>query len=79
MHLGEEVIMEHEEAATSSGRMALSLVAHRARRSLWLVEPYPVALLRLLHTDAEVASRCFAVGTTPDRHKEAWQRARDAL
>ena len=59
VHLGEEVIMEHEDAATLSGRMALSLVAHRIRRSLWLVESYPVSLLRLLHPDAEVASRCL--------------------
>jgi hypothetical protein len=41
--LGEEDIMEHEDAAALSGRMALSLVAHRIRRSLWLVESYPVS------------------------------------
>ena len=43
------------------------------------MEPYSVAVLRLLHTDVEVASWCFVVGSTPDRHKEAWQRAREAL
>ena len=43
------------------------------------MEPYSVALLRLLHTDVDMTSRCFVVGSTPDRHKEAWQRAREAL
>ena len=59
MHLGEDDIMEHEDAAALSGRLALSLVAHRTRRSLWLVEPYPVALLRLVHPDAGAGSRCL--------------------
>ena len=78
-HLGEEVIMEYKEAATLSGRLDTTMVAARTRRSLWLVESYPVAFLRLLRPGGGVASRCFVVGSTHHRHTEASKRAPEAL